>query len=153
MDNTIPALDRLAESINPAVAGSSLVAIEFFLEKKITPLESAERRPRLVRLHPRPSPGPPARTTHSLGIFLSLQRPWRLLGNTVGTIKKKIDHSPSARSGAAVTGLPPPPAVNGGGGATAPAVQSGPGRPRVCALARLSAIIPIIPPTAYNTVP
>ena len=58
----------------------------------------------------------------------------------------KIDLYPSARPGAAVTGLPPPPAVNGGGSATATAVQSGPGRPRVCALAQLSAIIPIIPP-------
>ena len=54
---------------------------------------------------------------------------------------------PSARPGAAVTGLPPPPAVNGGGSATATAVRSGPGRPRVCALAQLSAISPIIPPS------
>ena len=63
-------------------------------------------------------------------------------------IIQKIDLSPSARPGAAVTGLPPPPAVNGGGSATATAVRSGPGRPRVCALAQLSAIIPIIPPSS-----
>ena len=67
-------------------------------------------------------------------------------------IIQKIDLSPSARPGAAVTGLPPPPAVNGGGSATATAVRSGPGRPRVCALAQLSAIIPITPPSLLDSI-